>query len=387
MRRIRLVLTHLPERTHLNISAPLDALKTPLAIANRAISEKSTMPVLRNVLLTAKDGTVTLQATDTEVGLTLNANNVEITEEGECLLPPTFFKTLTLAPDGSEVKLEVTKKELKWTAGGKYTAPFEDTDTFPRVPENDNGNQFEATAAILSRAIRMSKFAAADEQTKYAMQSVCWDVGKNGTVHLVATDGKGLASVKLDCSQNGEPPHGSLLIPPRALEILSFILADLDPSESVGVRFMEQGKSTNSVIFTTKAGSVWSKLVEGRFPPWRDVIPKKSTMTIPIDPKDFLSSIKRAKVMTDAESIRVKFNFESNKVVLNANAQLGSSEVVHALDWTGDNAIEISFDPAYLLSFLSTVDSPIELKLADGQKSGVFEYDGGDSIYLVVPLV
>jgi DNA polymerase-3 subunit beta len=173
-----------------------------------------------------------------------------------------------------------------------------------------------------------------------------------------------------------------LLIPPRALEILSHILADLPPSENVGIQF-----SANGVIFTTTIGSVWSRLVEGRFPPWRDVIPKKTTMAVPIDAASFLSAIKRAKVMTDTESIRVKFEFQSGKVVLNANAQLGASEVVHSLDWTGEESIEISFDPKYLLSFLSLADAPLELKLVDGQKSGVFSYDNGDSIYLVVPLV
>jgi DNA polymerase-3 subunit beta len=145
----------------------------------------------------------------------------------------------------------------------------------------------------------------------------------------------------------------------------------------------------NEVLFRTGRAVIYSRLVEGRFPPYRDVIPKKANARIPLVVNEFLSAIRQAAIMTDDESKRITFHFAPGKLTLEAQgATTGRSKVSMKLEEYSGPAVDISFDPVYLTDMLRVMDGGevLQLDLVDGQKSAVFR-TGDDYLYLVVPLV
>jgi DNA polymerase-3 subunit beta len=219
-------------------------------------------------------------------------------------------------------------------------------------------------------------FAAAREEGKYAMRGVYWEVGSEGLT-LVATDGKRLSVVGL----GGPREKATALLPPKAMQILQSLCGD----ELVKVWLP---KANGQAYFETGAALLSSRLVEGRFPPYRDVMPKKAKATVPLVAGTFYGAVRQAALMTDDESKRIEFAFQAGKVTLTAQgATTGKASVTHALpDYAGPD-ISISFDPSYLCDMLRVLDKDdtLQLDLVDGEKSAVFR--AGEWKHLVVPLV
>jgi DNA polymerase-3 subunit beta len=144
----------------------------------------------------------------------------------------------------------------------------------------------------------------------------------------------------------------------------------------------------NEALFENGPVLIHTKLVEGRFPPYRDIIPKKSAVKLPLPTADFLSRVRQAAIMTDDETKRVDFSFERGKVTLKAQgAETGSSEVVLDLpDYAGAD-VEIAFDPQYLVEMLRAIEGEptLTLEMTDGQKPALFKV-GDNYVYLVMPL-
>jgi DNA polymerase-3 subunit beta len=141
-------------------------------------------------------------------------------------------------------------------------------------------------------------------------------------------------------------------------------------------------------MFQTERALIHTKLVEGRFPPYRDIIPKKSTIKVTLNPAEFLSRVRQAAIMTDEATKRVDFEFGKQKLLLKAEgAETGSSEVRLDLpDYDGDE-ITIAFDPQYLVEMLRAIEgeTSISLEMTSGEKPAVFRA-GDNYLYLVMPL-
>src|SRR5262249_3376095 len=131
----------------------------------------------------------------------------------------------------------------------------------------------------------------------------------------------------------------------------------------------------NEVLFRTERAVIYSRLVEGRFPNYREVFPKKQHVKVPIPVGPFLSAVRQAAIMTDEESKRVTFKFEKKKLTLNAHGSgAGRSKVELALDYDG-KGVEINFNPGFLIDMLRILppDAPLMLELVDGASPALFK--------------
>jgi DNA polymerase III subunit beta len=367
------------------VTCQRDGLLNACQIVAIAVPARTTMPVYQNIKAVAEGDCLTLMATDLEIGVRYELRGLNVEREGSCILPVSRLIGILRESNDKEVSIDADPKRiLVETKTGRYELLADDPATFSDITDIEGQTYFELAAGDLQRMIRRSVFAAAKEEGKYAMRGVLWDADDK-KAKLVATDGKRLAVCEGPCVKqgDGDTKGQSHLIPPKAMTLLERILSDGDSSQAVQVC-----PRSNDALFRTEKAVIYTRLVEGRFPPYREVIPKKANAKIALAAGEFYSAVRQAAIMVDDENKRMRFQFKAGKVTMQAQgATSGRSKVELMLpDFTGPD-IEIEFDPMYLTDMLKVIDPgmAIQLDLIDGQKSALFRV-GDDYLYMVVPL-
>ena len=369
------------------VTCQRDGLLSACQIVGQAVPARTTMPVYQNIKAVAEGDRLTLMATDLEVGIRYELRGLNIQEPGQAIIPVGRLTSILRESNDSEIGLDADARRTRvTTSASEYEMPSEDPASFADIADFVPGERYhEMAAGDLQRMIRRTIFSAAKDEGKYAMRGVLWDLEEK-KAKLVATDGKRLAVASGPCvtQGTGEAKGQSHLVPPKAMSLLERILGEGDASQAVQVSLR-----ANDALFRTERAVIYSRLVEGRFPPYRDVIPKRTNAKVPLIVGDFLSAVRQTAIMTDDESKRIVFHFAPGKLTLEAQgATTGRSKVSMPLaDYAGP-VIDISFDPAYLTDMLRILDGGevVQLDLVDGQKSAVFR-SGDEYLYLVVPLV
>ncbi|MEM6756486.1 MAG: DNA polymerase III subunit beta [Planctomycetota bacterium] len=350
-----------------------------LGLMGSVAVQRTPKPVLSCVKVVAGEDGLTLTATDLEVSLTLNALRVEVEQPGEALIPAdklsqivreSIDPTLTMTTEGEVV--QITGQDSKYRI---YSQAVSD---FPAVPAFDEEPHFEMVAGDLHRLVAMTIFATARENSRYAINGVLMERdGKNLTV--VATDGHRLAMAKGKAQAAAEGGQ-SAIVPTKALQLLLRLFDDAE--QVVKVRL-----AGNRVLFTADHATLTSSLVEGNFPPYRDVIPKdgdkKATLTTDV----FISAVRRAALLTNEESKGVRMAYSPDGLTLSSRApEMGEAEIKVELAGYDGEPIEIGFNPAYLLDALKVMDDKqVQFDFKASNKPGVLR-TGPDFLYVVMPV-
>jgi DNA polymerase III subunit beta len=374
----------------MKIQCQRDALLTACQLVGAAVAVRSTKPVLACIKAVVQDDALFLMATDNEIGVRYELRGVDVKRGGAAILPPG--KLISILRESSDATVTLDADEngtLVRTTTGKFNLPGGNPAEFPDIPAfNDGGAYHELNAGVLRTMIKRVAFAAdkTEATARWAVTGVLWEAEK-GKARLVATDTRRLALCEAPAEVHGKkeskdekaPSH---LVPQKAIQLLDRSLTD--DGETIRIAL-----SANEAMFQTGRALICSKLVEGRFPPYRDIIPKKPGVTLPVPVADFLSRVRQAAIMTDDETKRVEFKFEAGQVTLNAQggADNGSGEVKLELPDYKGGEVEIAFNPQYLIDMLRAVDNEptLKLEMTDGQKPAVFRL-GEDYLYLVMPL-
>jgi DNA polymerase III subunit beta len=374
----------------MKLTCQRDALLAACRLVAQAVPPRSIKPILTSVKAVAQDDGLTLMATDLEVGIRYELRGIDVTRAGAAVLPVQRLLAILQESSDAEVKIDADADATRITTRtGKYQLPGGDPDDFPDIPTFDAGGTYhEITAGVLKGMIRRVAFAADRKEgtARWAVTGVLWEA-EGETARLVATDTKRLAMVTGPAAVHGGPPPGkdgkgpSHLIPQKAVQLLDRSLSD----DGAGIRV---GLKANDALFENGPVLIHTRLVEGRFPPYRDIIPKKSAVKLDLAAGEFLSRVRQAAVMTDDETKRVDFAFAAGAATLTARgAETGSGEVTLDLPDYAGPGVEIAFDPQYLVEFLRAIDGEptISLEMTDGQRPAVFRVGDGYT-YLVMPL-
>jgi DNA polymerase-3 subunit beta len=235
--------------------------------------------------------------------------------------------------------------------------------------------------------IRRTVFAAdkKDSGARFALTGVLWEA-EGKVARLVATDSKRLALCEGPATLYGPPEatKASHLVPAKTMALLERNLTDDGELVRVGLR-------PNDAMFQTDRAMIYTRLVEGRYPPYRDIIGqtrKQATQKIPLPVESFLAKVRQAAIMTDDDSKRVDMTFEPGKVTMQARGTAtGSSQVEMVLAEYDGPEVNIAFDPSYLVEFLRALEGEptVTLEMSDGAKPALFRAGDG-YLYLVMPL-
>ena len=236
---------------------------------------------------------------------------------------------------------------------------------------------------MLRDAIRRTLFATDVESTRYALGGVLVEPGPNGLT-LAATDSRRLAVVEFPCSKHGDPaggPASGAVIPSKAMSLIERSIAGAEDDEVwIAMR-------NNDVLIKSGNGTIVSRLVEGRFPKYRQVIPAESPIAIDMVAGPFYTAVRQAQIVTSDESRGVDFTFHDGTLTLQSQAaDVGASKIELPISYSGDS-LTITFDPKYVTDFLKVLDpeTSFVLNLTDGESQAVARV-GGDYTYVIMPL-
>jgi DNA polymerase-3 subunit beta len=261
----------------------------------------------------------------------------------------------------------------------RFELVAEDPLQYPAVPSFGEAPGYRIKAGELAKLIRRTIFAAATENTRYALNSVMIEF--EGTkLNLVATDGRRLALMSGSVEGGGPPPAGTTLLPPKTVGFLQKVLHD--PEEMVEIIARE-----NEVHFRTQKVAVYSRLVEGRFPKYTEVFPREINQRIPLSVEPLYGKVRQARIVTNEDSKGVVFRFNDGNLTMESrSAEFGQSEVKTPVAYTGPE-IAITYDPDFLIDALRVLEPERELTLevVDSKRASVLRSDDGFA-YVIMPL-
>jgi len=363
----------------MKLSVTRDSLHTGMGAVSATIPTKTTLPVLSNILLEAKDGKLTLSGTDLDISVSVSID-AEVDTEGSVTVPAKKFaeiaRELPAAPvhitaDGVEIRIESGKSRFKL-----FGLP---TEEFPTFPEVDSGDTWTMQAADLHELISKTSFAVSSEESRPILNGVLWQLG-DGTASMVATNGHRLARLTVPL-EGGGAPEADLIVPPKALQ-------------QVGRLFEKEGeisvsRSQNHLAFRTSARSVYTRLIEGPYPNYQQVIPTDNDKKATANHDNLAAAIRRMAVVASDQTHRVRMSFSEGTLSFRVQTpDLGEAEEEMPVDYGGE-ALEIGFNANYLLEVLRYMpgdDVLIEFKAPE--RAATFKPAGGELDYLclVMPL-
>lgn len=362
-----------------------EGLLSACQVASAAVATRDVKPVLRNIKAVVDDDRCTLMATDLELGIRLEVRGIKVEDPGEALLPTG--RLINILRESTDEEMTIEAGPDKCVVRGntnEFEMPGEDPSAFPDVPAFAEEKYHEISAGILREMIKRTIFAAATEgQVRFgATTGILWEL-QDEKAALIATDGRRLAMMHGQVKPHGgHTTEGQMpVVPSKAMGLLERNLTE--PNETIRISLR-----ANEVLMKTERAMIYSRLVEGRFPNYRQVIPAKHTHRVPLTVGPFLAAVKQAAIMTDDESKRVRFQFAKKKLTLRAQgAESGQSRVELPIEYDG-KGLDISFDPKFVIDMLRVLepDTTITLDMSEGDKPAVFRHEPS-YLYVIVPLV
>lgn len=358
------------------------SLATAFQIVQAVIPARTPKDILKNVKLQVTDGKAILIGTDQEVGIRYEIPGVEADTSGETILPTNRMVSILRELTSDSVEMEIANDRIKITSGqSEFQLAAEDPAEFPPVPAFDAEAYYVLPAKSLKEAIRRTVFATDVESTRYALGGVLMEI-EGSSVALAATDSRRLALAKTTCRTEGDigEHHARPVIPSKAMSLIEKSIAEEDENVSLCIH-------TNDILVKCGRSTIYARLVEGRFPNYRDVVPKESRTEIEFVAGPFYSAVRQAQIVTSEESRGVDFVFHDGKLTLSSKAaDVGQSTIEMPISYDKDK-ICITFDPRFVADFLRILDSETHLTLFlnDAESAAVLRTDDSYT-YVIMPL-
>lgn len=351
-----------------------------LAAVAPAVPARSPKPTLRNVLVRADDGGTTLTATDLEVAIRAQAIGVAVGSPGAMLLPADRLAQICKSCPDATLAIEAAGDGARVLAArAKFDLPTEDPAGFPEVEFADLHAAYSAAAGGLRDAIRRVAHAADVEggTARYALSGLCLSLDAPGTLGVVATDGRRLAKHAVPCAAEGGAawPDADPVVPSRAMRLAERLLAAEE--EAQPVHFLAD--RTAFYLAIPGRAEIRSRLVDGRYPRYHDVLPATHSAVVGTTAGEWLAAVQQAAIATGDESRGVDFAFRDGVATLAARAaDVGASAVELPVAYDGD-PVEVTLDARYLQDPFSPLDpaTPVRFELVDAKTPVVFRVDGG----------
>lgn len=353
-----------------------DALKS----ANAILPVRTPKPILCCVHLEAIDGRLWIRATDLDIGITQAVDAVEVKEDGVAVVPAAILAQIVNGSPDATIAIESENAQTTIVSSdGKFTLHSYPAADYPAQSVDANDADFHVEAGPFAEAINQTVYAVATENSRYAINGVLVNqAGK--ALELVATDGHRLAMSTLQ-AQKADSKQSSAIVPTRAMRNFARLFPNAETVVAVQIR-------DGRITFSSGDVSLSSSLVEGNFPPHKDVIPKNGPIVVTANTEALSSAVKRAAVLTNEESKGVKLSFIDNRVTITSRApEAGEATIDCDVDGPTGTVIEIGFNPFYLLDVLKTIRvEDVTITLAAANKPGVFTVPGMTAVVMPVNL-
>lgn len=366
----------------MNLTISKEQIINGLQAVQNVVSTRTTLPILSNVLLRAEADKLELTATDLDITIA-SAVEAKVKKPGASTVPVKRLFGIVRELSNSEIDFEVDDKNVCTIRSGPsfYKIHGLSADEFPPIPKFKDDKKIVLPQETVRGMIKKTAFAISTDESRYVLNGIFFSL-KDHKLTMVATDGRRLALVdeEVDIAEHN---HGEFIVPAKTVTELNRLLQDKGALE---LRYAENQASFN--LKDEKGGSILivSKLVEGNYPNYRQVIPAETKERVSLVREEFLHALRRAEIMTSEKSNSVKLSFAKNKLEITANSpEVGEAKESLAINYKGPE-MAVAFNPKYMIDPLNALpNDEVFLELIDELSPGVLKING-PFLYVVMPM-
>jgi DNA polymerase-3 subunit beta len=367
----------------MKISCNREQLWSAFQTAALVAPARSPKTILQNVKLEVQEQGAVFMATDLEMGVRIQVEGLEILAPGSVVLPVGRFGSILRESSDETLRLEVDAKGVQIRGDrSQFKLPVQNPDEFPIVTGFEEEKYHKVSARLFKELIHRTLFATDTESSRYALGGVLLEMEAD-KITAVATDGRRLAKMEGSAQAVGEHATGETMtiVPHRSMQLIEKALTELDVEIEVAAR-------PNDVLIRTPKATIYSRLVEGRFPKWRDVFPQRTqAVRIDIQVGPVYSALRQAAIVTDEDSRGIDFQFGEGKLVLVASAaEVGESRIELPIAYDAE-PIAVTLDHRFVSDFLRALDQErgFTIEIENQESAALFLTDDGYG-YVVMPL-
>lgn len=367
------------------------------------VAQRPPMPILGNVLIEAVEGRISLTTTNLDLGIRCQVA-AEVSEPGGITLPVRKLADIVKELPGSEVEVDASDENQALIRSGnsKFRIMGIDKEQFPPLPQFDDKRTYRFSQTELLKMLKRVSYAQSQDETRHILNGVYFDF-RQGELVLAATDGRRLAVTRhnLDIPEGGE---GKIILPGKTVGELQRLL---DKGESVQISFNDRqvaffidaaagkpaadGDKEKEEEAAKPAGlleSIYlvSKVVEGNYPNYQQVIPKEGGHQVQIDRELLEECVRRAALVTTDKNRLVRFKFTANVLeITGASQEFGEAQETMAVEYQGDETL-IAFNPDFIRDPLKALtEDKVTFEFNNDVSPGVLKI-GEEFLCVVMPL-
>lgn len=361
----------------MKFSVAKEKLLEGLQTVQNVVSTRTTLPILSNVLIRAEDGRLSFTTNDLDVGMSCSIDgNVE--KAGGTTLPARRLAGIVKELPSAEVEIEVDGRNVASLRCGQsfFKMMGLSEEEFPALPKLENAKVFTLKQRDLKDGLRKTSYAISTDETRYVLNGILFSFREN-KLTMVATDGRRLALVDLEL-EFPRSQEGDIIIPTKCVNELQRLLGE------EGELKMLVGE--NQVAFEVNGRTLVSKLVEGNYPNYRQVIPPETKERVTIERELLLTAVRRVALLSSEKSNSVKLNFSKNNLEITANTpEIGEAHESIPVQYKGKE-FSIAFNPVFLQDPLRALpDEEVHLDLIDEMSPGVLKI-ATPFLYVLMPM-
>ena len=344
---------------------------------------RSTLPILSCILFTAKDNTLKMRSTDLEITMAASCD-IQIEEEGAIAIPSKIIKEITGELPNTLLNFHVEDEQVIITteSGGEYKIMGHPAMEFPTEPIVDDSKIITLQAEKFKRVVEKTGFAVSRDEMKVALNGVLFQFGEN-ELKAVSTDGHRLVKYTLKEFQGAEDIK-DIIVPPKFLNLCVSSIKD--------VEFVTLRIGHNHVMLELLNTTIYSRIIEERFPDYESVIPAENDKKILVDIDQLLSVVKRVGIFASKNTRQISLGFSHNKALIKAEdietASTAKEEL--SLEYKGEDFV-IGYNSDYLREMIRHIDGDkVDIHLKNALMAGLFfpvEQQADEEIlFLLMPI-
>ncbi len=354
-----------------------EAFLDGLQQVQHVVSSRTTLPILSNVLIEAGDEGLRLTTTDLDVGVSGTAK-AEVSKPGATTLPVKRLVNIIRELPSAEIEVSVDSKNVASIKSGPsfFKIIGLPSGEFPPLANFDDAKEYKIPQAVFRNGLKKTSYAISTDETRYVLNGIFTSF-KEGKLTLVATDGRRLAMVdhELEFPSSHEV---DFIVPTKAVHELQRLL------NTEGEMMLKL--SDNQVCFEIGASIIVSKLIEGNYPNYRQVIPGESKERLTLSREQLLETTRRVSLLSSEKSNSVKLTFGQNQVDVMANSpDIGEANETLEVKYEGKE-FSIAFNPEFLMAPLKSLEEDeVHLDLIDEMSPGVLRTEDA-FLYVLMPM-
>lgn len=371
------------EANRMKFSISRNDLLVPLSLVSGVLERRQTLPVLSNILVIVDGDQLSLTGTDSEIELIGRTTLDEVGVSGEVTIPARKFMDICKnLPDQANLNIQLSGEKLIIKVGrSRFTLATLPATDFPSVKEEEWQLSFLAPRTVLTEMLERTSMAMAQQDVRYYLNGMLLEIDKN-TIKAIATDGHRLAFHQANGNLDTED-FKQIIIPRKgALELGRMMHAEKADNIQIVI-------TANHIKAITNNSTFISKLVDGKFPDYKQVIPKNNSNIIIANKNELKQALSRVAILSNEKFRGVKLIFTENNLEICAhNQEQEEAEESIAVSYSGEK-IEIGCNVSYLLDVFSIINNEnIQLSIEDANSSILLEEENGsgNTLYVVMPM-